>query len=104
MRLDISSPPVAPRQRRLRSALIVFIVAAPPEAYLVAPLGGTVEPLVHAPEAVQPARISRIGVIDDAVLEYERAHARPLACVRGRVGSGHAGAPGDDLRHRCPLL
>src|SRR2546426_291267 len=49
----------------------------------------SVEPLVHAPEAVQSARIGGIGVVDDTVLEHERAHARSLAGVRGRVGSGH---------------
>src|SRR5205809_5964049 len=89
MRREISSPAVAPRQRRFRSALVVLVVAAPPGARLVAPLGGAVEPLVHAPEAVQSARIGGIGVVDDAVLEHERAHARPLARVRGHVGSDH---------------
>src|SRR5206468_35870 len=88
------SPAVAPRQPRLRSAFVVLVVAPPPDARLVAPLGGAVEPLVHAPEAVQSARIGGIGVVDDAVLEHERAHARPLARVRGHVGSGH----GRDLR------
>src|SRR5436309_272454 len=85
---------VAPRQPRRRSALVVLVVAAPPDARLVAPLGGAVEPLVHGPEAVQSARIGGIGVVDDAVLERERAHARPLARVRGHVGSGH-GREGD---------
>ena len=27
----------------------------------------------------RPARVRRVGVVDDAVLEHERAHARPLA-------------------------
>src|ERR687892_1411533 len=72
-----------------RSALLVLVVTAPPDARLVAPLGGAVEPLGHSPEAVQSARIGGIGVVDDAVLEHERAHARPLARVRGHVGSGH---------------
>src|SRR6266571_5205061 len=72
-----------------RSALVVLVVVAPPEARLVTPLGGAVEPLVHAPEAVQSARIGGIGVVDDAVLERERAHARLLAHVGGRVGSAH---------------
>src|SRR5690349_86381 len=76
------------------SALDVFVVAAPPDARLVAPLGGAVEPLVHAPEAVQSARIGGIGVVDDAVLEHERAHAWPLARVRGHVGAGHRRALG----------
>src|SRR5688572_19130012 len=71
------------------SALVVLVVAAPPDARLVAPLGGAVEPLVHAPEAVHSARIGGIGVVDDAVLERERAHAGSLARVRGRVGSRH---------------
>src|SRR5712691_1527746 len=47
MRREISSPAVAPRQPRLRSALVVLVVAAPPDARLVAPPGGAVEPLVH---------------------------------------------------------
>jgi peptide/nickel transport system permease protein len=33
-----------------------------------------------------------MGVVDDAVLEHERAQARPLARIGGRLGSGH-GAP-----------
>src|SRR6266478_4506416 len=79
MRREISSPAVARRRPGLRSALFVLVVAPPPEARFVAPLGCAVEPLVHAPEAVQSARIGGIGVVDDAVLERERAHARPLA-------------------------
>src|SRR6266851_7865113 len=62
-----------------RSALVVLVVAAPPEALLVAPLGGAVEPLVHAPEAVHSSRIGGIGVVDHTFLERERAHARSLA-------------------------
>src|SRR5213594_2251216 len=65
----------------LRSAL-VLVVAATPDARLVASLRCAVEPLVHAPEAVESARIGGIGMVDDAVLERERAHARPLARVR----------------------
>src|SRR5918996_311913 len=78
-----------------RSALLVLVVTAPPDARLVAPPGGAVEPLVHAPEAVQSARIGGIRVVDDAVLERERAHARPLARVRGHVSSGHGRELGD---------
>jgi hypothetical protein len=83
-------------------------VAAPPDARLVAPLGGAVEPLVHAPEAVQSARVGGIGVVDDAVLERERAHTRSLARVRGHVGSGHGRDLGDGplaatLRILAPL-
>src|SRR5256884_9895646 len=43
MRREISSPAVAPRQPRLRSALVVLVVAAPPRARLAAPLRGAVE-------------------------------------------------------------
>src|SRR5258708_24723148 len=64
-------------------------MAAVPEAGLVAPAWRGVQPLVHAPEAVQSTRIGGIGVVDDAVLEHECAHARPLARVGGHVGSGH---------------
>src|SRR5689334_10805328 len=39
------------------SALAVLVVPAPPNAGLVASFGSAVEPLVHAPEAVQPARV-----------------------------------------------
>src|SRR6516164_4962597 len=81
------------RSSKVRSAL-VLVVAAPPDARLVTPLRGAVEPLVHAPEAVQSARIGRIRVVSNAVLERERAHARPFAGVRGRVGSAH-GREGD---------
>src|SRR5712692_10413887 len=95
MRREISSPAVAPREPRLRSALLVLVVAAPPDARLVAPLGCAVESLVHAPEAVHPARIGGIGVVDDAVLERECADARPLARARGHVGSGHGRDLGD---------
>src|ERR671918_1170325 len=84
-----------------RSALLVLVVTAPPDARLVAPLGGAVEPLVHAPEAVQSARIGGIGVVDDAVLQNERAQARPIARVGGRVGSACGGELGDGLRDRC---
>src|SRR5207248_4812419 len=45
-----------------------------PEAGLVAAEGRAVEPLVHAPQAVQAARVGRVGVVDDAVLQRERAH------------------------------
>src|SRR5436190_2285155 len=83
------------------SALLILVVAAKPEARLVASLGCAVEPLVHAPETVQSARISGIGVIDDAVLAHERAHAGPLARVRGHVGSAHGGERSGTIRCRA---
>jgi hypothetical protein len=42
------------RSRSLRS---VLVVAAEPDAFLVPPLRRAVEPLVHPPEPVQPARV-----------------------------------------------
>src|SRR5437868_10984513 len=70
-------------------------MAAPPDARLVTSVGGAVEPRVHAPEGVQPACIGGIGVVDDAVLERERAHAWPLAHVRSGVGAAHGGHVAD---------
>src|SRR5215468_5302181 len=77
-----------------RSALLVLVVTTPPCARFVAPFWRAVEPLVHAPKAVQSAPIGGVGVVDDAVLKRERAQARPLARVRGHIGAGH-GREGD---------
>ena len=66
---------------KARSALVVLIVAAHPDARLVAPPGCAVEPLVQAPEAVQSARIGGIGVVDDAVLERS-LYSKRLSCFR----------------------
>src|SRR3989454_3098126 len=97
---------MTPRRRAMtvrtsasRSTVVVLVVAAPPEAGLVAPLGRAVEPLVHAPQAVHAARIGGIGVVDHAVLECERAQALPLTDERRPVGAGR----GCDLGGR-PLL
>ena len=73
------------------SVLVVRVVMAQPGARFVAPHRRPVEPLVHAPEAVESARIGGIGVIDDAVLEHKRAHAGPLPRIGGDVGAGHGG-------------
>jgi hypothetical protein len=53
-------------------------VAAPPrlrerQAVLVAPLRHSVEQLEGAGEDIGPARVGRIGVVDDAFLESEGA-------------------------------
>src|SRR5215475_14396129 len=101
MRREIFRPAVTPRQPRRRSALVVLVVAAPPEARLVASPGGAVEPLVHTPEAVQSARIGGVGVVDAAVLERERAHARPLPRVGGHVGAGNRSALGGSVGCRA---
>src|ERR687888_2749147 len=80
---------------RARSLAVVLVVAAVPDAgaqvsrtdehVLVTSPWCAVEPLIHAPEAVEPARVGGVGVVDDAVLERERAHARCLPCVRRQV-------------------
>src|ERR1700756_471510 len=62
-------------------------MATPPVASLVAPLGSTVEPLPHAPQSIQPTRIRRIRVVDDAILQNERTHPRPLAQQRGPIST-----------------
>src|SRR5207248_10040014 len=67
----------------------VLVVAFPPDAGFVAPLGRAIEPLIHSPQAVQSTRIGRVSMVDNAVLERERAHARPLAYVRVHVGAAH---------------
>src|SRR5262245_12832937 len=92
-----SSPPRSrrraartPRGPRRPSAL-VLVVAAPPEAVLVAAQRRAIEPLVHPPEAVQPARVRGVGVVDGAVLARERAQARPLARERLPVRAGAGG-------------
>ena len=53
--------------------------------------GGAVEPRVHTPDRVHSACVGEIDVTDNAVIEHERAHARPLAVVCGHVGPAHGG-------------
>src|SRR5690606_768203 len=49
----------------IHSPLVILVLAPPPDAArLVASLGGAIEPLVHAPKAVQSARVGGIGVVD----------------------------------------
>src|SRR5581483_3305069 len=81
----------------LCSAPAVLVMPPPPDARLVPPLGGAVEPLVHAPESVQSTRVGGIGVVDGPVLQDERAHARPVAVERWGIGSAH----GRELVRRC---
>src|SRR5207248_6615724 len=80
----------------------VLVMAPPPDARLVASPGGAVEPLVHAPEAVQSARIAGISVVNNAILERERAYARALARVRRRIGSAHRCESGSPLARTFP--
>src|SRR5215475_7571742 len=65
------SYPISVRKKTARcgSAPVIFVMMPPPKAAcLVASLGRAVQPLVHAPEAVEPTRIARIGVVNGAVL------------------------------------
>src|SRR5258708_7636182 len=87
-----SGAPSAARVRAEWLAFVVCVVVAQPIPWLIAPFGGAIEPLVHAPQAVQPAGVCRIRVVDDAVFERERAHARPLPHVARHVSAGHRGA------------
>src|SRR5438132_8969150 len=66
---------------------VVLVMAAPPDAGFVASLRRPVEPLIHPPEPVEAARVRRIRVVDPAVLERERAHARRLPEERVQVGA-----------------
>src|SRR5581483_8845368 len=67
-------PSDARRCRATATSSVVLVMPPPPDSGLVASLGCPVEPLVHPPEPVQPARIGGIRVVDDPVLERERAH------------------------------
>src|ERR671917_1606011 len=85
-----------PAGARIRSATVasstapVLVVAAPPplalapqQGFLVASFGSAVEQLVEGVEDVGAAGVGRIDVVDDAVLERERA--QPVALVPGVV-------------------
>jgi hypothetical protein len=76
-------------ERPLSRISCVLVVPPKPQPCFVPPIRSLVEPLVHSPERVEAARVSGIGVVDDAVGECERAHARRLASVGGDFGAGH---------------
>src|SRR2546421_2130953 len=70
---------------------VVFITTAVPGNVLVAPLWCAVEPLVHAPDCVEAARVPRIGVVDDAVLARKGTHPWRFAYERCEVGADGTG-------------
>src|SRR5436189_3842315 len=79
--------------------------AAVPDAGFVAAERRTVEPLVHAPEDIDPALVCRVGVVDGAVVEGERTHTGPFAPVgfpAGAEGRLTPGVPGTLLASRWP--
>src|ERR1700733_7097288 len=75
---------------RRRSVLVVLVVTAPPDAGLVAPIRSAVKPVVHAKEWVHAARVGGISVVDGAVIECERAHARSVAVIGGHVNAARS--------------
>src|SRR5580704_821959 len=77
---------------------VVLVVAPPPDARLVAALGSAIEPLVSAPQRIEPSRIGRVRVIDRAILKDKGTHSWSIACVGGRVGSAHGGELANGLR------
>src|SRR5262245_44973032 len=101
-----SSDELLVRRRREPRLGVVVVVPTDPaltergvDLRLVSPARCPVEPLVHAPEIVHPARVGRIGVVDDVVLERESAHTPKLA----RVGRPVRADPGCELGDR-PLF
>src|SRR5215831_8936306 len=75
----------------LISAPGVLVVALPPDAvFLVAAQRRAVQPLVHAPQSVEPARVGGVAVVHHTVAQYEGAHARAIAhegrCIRAALG------------------
>src|SRR5258708_2393667 len=99
-RADARSGEVGWRLLPHASLAVVLVVAAVPDAGLVAPAWRAVQPLVHAPESVQPARVRRVGVVDDAIRERERAHTRCFPRIRWPVRSNGS----RDRRLRWTLL
>src|SRR4051812_41544616 len=98
MTCRLSTPlPLALPGTRLTSFAVVLVV--PTEevegialgAHFVPSSRRPVEPLVHAPKRVEPARVRGVRVVDDAVLERERAHAGPLPRIGGPVGARGGG-------------
>jgi hypothetical protein len=77
------------RRPLLRISYYVLVVPPKPRPRFVPPFRCPVEPLVHSPERVEAARVGGVGMIDNAVGECERAHARRLASVGGGVGASH---------------
>jgi len=68
--------------------VFVLVVATNPrhrarQIVLVATLGGAVKQLIRAVERVETAPVARVGVVDDPVVESERA--QPGLLRRGRL-------------------
>src|ERR1700722_11680542 len=79
----------------------VLVMAAEPRPRFIASLRRSVQPLVHAPQTVQSARIGGIAMVEGAVLQHERAETRPVARVGGGIGSACGGELSNGLRDLC---
>src|SRR5260370_702607 len=66
----------------------VFVVPADPVVRLVATFRCPVQPLILIPKDIQTARVGRVRVVHDAVLEHEGGHAGHFANVGRPVGAG----------------
>ncbi len=74
----------------------IFVMTLPPGRAFAAAKRRAVEPLIHAPQCIQSARIGGIGLIDRAVLHRKSAHARPVPHIGGRI----CAAGSRELLHR----
>ena len=91
--LGTSRPPVAPTIPAVRlNACRTRRGGATSTPVSLRPLGARSSHWYMPQRIVQSARIGGVGVVDDAILQHEGAHARPFARVGRHVGPGHGGA------------
>src|SRR5437773_1748375 len=76
----------------------VLVVASQPIAGVVPTLRRAIEPLIHAPQDIQAARVSRVRVMNFSVLERERTHPGGFAGVRGPIRACGPGDLSEDFR------
>src|SRR5262249_60057339 len=60
---------------RVSKSVVVLVMAAPPHSGLVAAERSTVEPLVHAPQPVAPARVRGVRALHDPLPPAAAAHS-----------------------------
>ena len=98
---EISRPAVAPRHPRRRSALVVLVAAAPPDASLVAPVGGAVGPGTGVPDARGTARAIPSGA--DSRVSGRGAGTRGGAAGGSKArGSWRSSVCRSRSTNRCP--
>src|ERR1700761_9018247 len=59
---------IAPSVAIMVSPRRIFVMTVPPGPALITAPRGAIEPLIGAPQAVEAARVGRIGVVDRAIL------------------------------------